>query len=309
MVLIYTISDTYKSQIVACLLNNLIAYTDYFLMPILIQTIQSFMKNLSKLFIALFFVAGSLNNSSAQTIEMGMVPDSSSALQFNYNRFLISDSDLSAFSGNYDFRYRHALNSKFNLLAELNFSHYDNSFAEADNALGNLFLGAQYKLSQKANKQSSVNFGLYIPTAGEEAVINAFTNIYDIPKYYQDVLTIHGSYSSFFYFDSGFRVGIQLGSDLSIPTEDDAEAELFAKYGLSVMYTTEINLYFQSEFLGYAIITEDDGFGDNSFHSYSFAAGHDFGSIRLAAAYKNYFDDLFIGDFNGVFGLQLMKDF
>ena len=52
-------------------------------------------------------------------------------------------------------------------------------------------------------------------------------------------------------------------------------SELFARWGLSLMYTTNSGFYIQSELLGVANITTDDGesFSDASFLNYIIGIG------------------------------------
>jgi len=234
-----------------------------------------------------------------------MVPDSISSLELDFTRLLISDFDQSLLSGNFNLQYKHVLDDKFNLIGELAFTNFNESGIDADRGLSNLFLGIQYKTSKKDHVKSALNVGVYIPTASEEAQNGGITNLFDFPKYQYKATDIYVGYSYYYHYSDGLRLGFDIGSDVSIPIGDNnGDTELFGRYGFSILYQTTSGLYLQSELLGITIITEDNGFDENSFHTYSFGLGYNGNKAGAGIYYRNYFDELFDDDFNGIFGLE-----
>ena len=95
--------------------------------------------------------------------------------------------------------------------------------------------------------------------------------------------------------NSDFRVGLHLGLDLSAIEDSVDDIELFARYGLSLMYDLG-DIYLMTEFLNLSIITEDDSFGDNSLHSLAFGLGYQGEVVSPFLSFKAYLDDD-LGDF------------
>ena len=214
----------------------------------------------------------------AQTIEMGPVPDSTSFLSIDYTRVLISESNQGLISGNFNLQYKTQINEKLNFIGEFTMLNEKEEGREADRGLSNAYLGIQYITTKYANSNSSINFGIYVPTATEEIGNGAFYNLFDLPKYIDKSTTIHFGTNSFFNVNNEVRIGFELGSDIVIPLNDEfdrEDTELNGKYGVSLLLNTAERIYFQTEFLGYANITKGDrSFNDSSFHTYAIGAGY-----------------------------------
>lgn len=263
------------------------------------------MKNLLLLSLTFLFTFFAIRPSFAQTIEMSMVPDSTSSFELDYTRLLIPDSDQSLISGNFNFQYKHVLDEKFNLIGEFAFSTFKISGFDADSGLSNIFLGIQYKTSKKDHVNSALNVGIYLPSASEEAQNGGITNLFDFPKYQYKTTDIHLGYNYFYNYSNGLRLGFELGSDVSIPIgENSGDTELFGKYGVSLLYTATSGLYLQSELLGISLISEDGGFDENSFHTYSFGLGYNGKKVGAGLYYRNYFDDFLSNGFDGILGIE-----
>lgn len=244
---------------------------------------------------------------AAQTIEMSMVADSNSTIEIDHTRLLVSDAGQNFISGNNNIQIKHVLNNKFNLIGEVSYLYEKTDFF-TQNGFSNVFLGAQYKTSKKESVNSALNFGIYLPTANREVQAASLYNLFDVPKFINDGLGFHVGYNSFFHYANGFRLGFELGSDLIIPVGDssDEDPEVLGRYGLSLMYKTTSGIYFQSELLGVANITnEDEGFNDSTFHTYALGAGYNGSKMGAGLYYRNYFDELFEDSFNGIFGIEL----
>ena len=264
------------------------------------------MKNLTLLLMCICFNLSSVSFSFAQNIEMGLVPDSTSTFQLDYTKLLISDSDQSLISGNYLVRYKHVMNSKINFLGEANFNHFKQDSGDAANGIGNIYLGMQLKLNTKASVASSINAGVFLPTASQDAANGIFNNFYDVARYLDDTFGIQAGYTHYQYFEGGLRIGFELASLITIPTTDNLnDTELLGKYGASIQYSTDSGFYILSELLGILAITEDGSFDENSFHTYALGLGYEWDKLSVGVSYKNYFDDLFSDSFNGIFGVQL----
>ncbi|NNE14709.1 MAG: hypothetical protein HKN51_07010 [Saprospiraceae bacterium] len=265
-----------------------------------------------KYLVTLTFCCFILNsqNLSAQTIAMSMVPDSVSSLEVDYNRLFISDDDeLGFLSGSYNFQYKGIINSFLNFIGELNYTYKNGeNFSGKESGLSNLYLGVQLKTTQTAKTKAGVNLGVYLPTASSSFFGSALSNYYDIFKFVEESTTISGSYNAYHYLDGDLRIGYEIGTDLFLPSDEFSDTELFARYGLSLIYTVNGSTFIQTEFLGIANITTDEfeSFDDSSFHTYSVGLGHHFtDKFNLGIYYRNYFDEFFDPSFKGIGGLEL----
>jgi len=243
---------------------------------------------------------------SSQTIEMSMVPDSNSTFEIDNMRLLISDQDQGIIAGNFNLQYKQALNSKINLIGELTYIKTDDPFAFDDNGFSNIYLGIQYKTSKSDDVDAALNTGIYLPTASQIIQLGSFTNLFDLSKYVYKSVGVALGYNRFKTFDGGLRLGFEVGSDVIIPTSDNgADVEVLGKYGGSIYYKTSIGIYLQSELLGLANITNEDGdFAESTFHTYAFGVGYTGTRLGAGLYYRNYFDDLFNENFNGILGIK-----
>jgi len=242
------------------------------------------------------------------TFDMQTLPDSVSSLDFGFRKLLFDENqvDQSALSGTYLLRYKHVFGDKFNGIASMNYNDFAVDGFES-NGIGNIYLGAQYKLTSNNDRASSLDFGLYLPTANEEAVIGAYSNITDFNAYFDIDFGLSASYRAFSNTANGLRYSYEVGinyfkSDQSFGADD---SELYANYGLSLGYNFS-EWYVNLEALGILILTEDDGFGDNSVHSLAGGFGYTGGRVIPSVFYKLYIDDDISELVNGVIGLNLM---
>ena len=243
-------------------------------------------------FLILFLFAFGFASAQLPTFNMMMAPDSTSTLEFGFRKpnFTTAE-DFSFLSGNYTLRYQHVINDRFNALASLNYVSIS-AEGESLSSLGNIYLGAQYKFIPTATRSSSIDFGLFLPTADFEALFGVYTDVYNLASYFDIDLGINASYRSFTKMESGFRYSYELGLDYFIGGDefDGDGSELFARYGLSAGYDFG-DVFFNAEFLGVYIITEEDNFNDNSVHSISGGFGYDGGKFIPSVFYKRLLDD------------------
>ena len=243
---------------------------------------------------------------SAQTLEMTMVPDTNSVLEYDYTRLLIADSGQGILSGNSNLQYKHFHNPSLNFVGEISIAHFNNEYDGTTGGISNLFLGVQLRRDHKANRFSSINLGVYLPTASEDSQQALFNNFFDYAKFIYKSVSFSAGYTTFKYNASGLRIGFELGAYVNIPTGDGIrDPEVFGKYGFSLLYEASPKVYLQTELLGTAILSEDGGFNDNSFHSYAFGIGYQWPKISAGLYYRNYFDEFFSDDFDGILGVKL----
>lgn len=264
------------------------------------------MKNQFLIIPILIFTFLSIKPLHSQTMEMSMVPDSVTTIELEFARLLSENSNVSIISGNYGLQYKQVINHKFNFIGKVNLFHFNSDFGSAENSVSNVFLGFQYKPDHVSDINSALNVGIYLPVASRDVQSGIFYNFYDFPKYVHKATDIHVSYNSFFNYANGFRLGIELGSDILIPVGDNnGDIEVLGRYGLSLMYLSNSGVYLQSELLGVANMTNDgQGFDDSTFHTYAFGVGYRGDEIAVGLFYKNYFDELFGSSFDGILGIE-----
>jgi len=211
---------------------------------------------------------------------------------------------LSALSGAYDLMVNTPIGGKINLLVELPFSSFSvNGFSES--SVGNLFVGLQHR--SDSTGKSSLTFGVFLPTAGDDAGSGALANFYEIQKYGADLLTL--------YFNYGYRsipvgaeggfFGFEIGPNLFIPTSEGGDTELFLHYGLSGGYQLR-QLAFLTEFTGLFVVTEEaDSFTDRFFPAINLGAQWTHGMVNPGIFYNLYLDEDLQDAVNGVLGIRI----
>ncbi len=252
-----------------------------------------------------------------QTIEMSMIPDNVSTFKLDHSQLLISDLDLKIFSGNYNLNVKQVINEKVNLLAGIPVLHFRVDNSRNKTGIGNLFLGIQFKKSKTDKIRSAVNVGVYLPTAsdpissrdrvlfGGQTEYGIRTNLFEFPKYPDKTITAQIGYNSFRSLSNKLRIGFELGSNIVVSKRySKTETDIFARYGVSLLYPKDKGFNAQVELLGSAILTQDGSFGLNTTHTYAMSLGYNWNRVGIGVYYRNYFDDLNI-DLKGVFGTQL----
>ena len=242
---------------------------------------------------------------SSQTIDMGMVPDSISTLELDFTRSIGSSSNQKIISGFYDLQYKQVLSHKFNFIGKVGYYYSGNSLGGSIKGFANVYTGIQYKLGNSDHRNSSLNLGVYLPTAEQLVQLAVFYDLYELPKFAYKITDVRLGYSSFHNYDSGFRLGYEVGSDIAIPVgENTNDVEVLARYGLNLMYKFTPEFYAQSELLGIATLTDEGSFDENTFHSYAIGVGYRGNKVGLGVSYKNYFDELFGSSFDGFLGVE-----
>ena len=92
----------------------------------------------------------------------------------------------------------------------------------------------QHKRKMKNHRSTTTSFGIFLMTACDDiAFMGLFTHFTGYYKHISDVLTLTGNFTYFKIQPQGFRLGLEIGPDLAIPTEDGRDTELLCHYGLT----------------------------------------------------------------------------
>jgi hypothetical protein len=215
-------------------------------------------------------------------------------------------SDLSTLSGIYDFSVNIPLSQNLNLVGSIPYMTFKfENFSES--GVGNIFIGLQTHSGFNKGKSSAGSFGLYLPTSGEDicGLFGAYTHFIDYAKYVTDLLTFYGNYSYVNRTPKGFRLGVEIGPDLVIPTGDGGDTDFLIHYGFTFGFQDE-NFAVLSELMGLVIITEEaDDFGDRFLHSLDFGFTYLRYNVKPGIFYKLYLKDDFSDIVEGVLGIKV----
>ncbi len=248
----------------------------------------------------------------SQTLNLQTIPSEKTQFGIIFDRALYnSDITLSTLSGVYQLYLNIPVSSKFNIFGNIPFINtsyeVDYGFGDYDydkNGFGNIFIGMQTNPEAGDNGRSIITFGLFLPTADEEASFNgAFTNYYDIQKYIPNSLGLYFNYAYHKTNTSGINYGLELGPNILIPTKgENSETEAFLHYGFSLGYQIE-KILVSAEFLGIAILTQDvNNFEDRLIHALNFGGQWKGETITPKIFYRIYLKEQFRDMMDGIFG-------
>ncbi len=270
----------------------------------------------SFLFCSIFI---SQNFISAQTLGLKAIPTDEMQFGFNFNKSFYSHYDnVSAFSGLFELNWNIPLSSKLNIVGEIpyintnyetnySFGNYNYNFKYSRNGIGNIFVGMQTKSADDESK-SIATFGIYLPTADEEAAYTAlFSNYYDIQKFVPKSFGLYFNYAHHKIFEGGFRYGFEFGPNIIIPTESGySETELFIHYAGTVGYQVN-KLQVNIEFLGIGILTQSvDNFWDRLIHQFGIGAFWKESFITPKIFYRIYLRDEISNMIDGILGIGVI---
>ena len=258
----------------------------------------------------LFFIP--VNVMLSQTLNLQQIPSKKTQIGFSFDRPVYNSKiSLSALSGVYQLSLNVPASSKFNIIGNIPFVNtsyeVDYGYGNYDydkNGFGNIFIGMQTNPEILDNRRSIVTFGLFLPTADEEAAHNLlFTNYYDIQKYIPNSLGIYFNYAYQKINSSGINFGLEVGPNILIPTKgENSETEAFLHYGLSLGYQIE-KILVSAEFLGIGILTQEvDNFEDRLIHALNFGGQWKGGIITPKIFYRIYLREEFREMIDGVLG-------
>jgi hypothetical protein len=251
---------------------------------------------------------------SAQTFNFQSIPNDKKQFGLTFDRPFYSDGIVDYSVSIYQIYINIPVSTKFNILTNVPFVHanyefnatpYNSDFNFNKSGLGNIFVGLQTNPETVNNRKSVISFGLFLPTGDEEvAPIGLFPDYYNLQKYIPNSLGIYFNYAHHKIVDEGFEYGLEVGPNMSIPTEGESgEVELFLHYGLKagvIVQKFSLNV----ELLGIGIITEDtEDFGDRFVHLVNFGAQWRGDLITPKIFYKIFLQDDLSDMFDGVLGL------
>ena len=267
----------------------------------------------SLLFILTIFAFNYLN---AQTFDLQSVSNNKNQFGFSFNKaFFSSDAEFSTFSGVFQLYFDIPVSSGLNIIG--NFPYINHSFHLKNiyigdynysaNGFGNIFIGLQTNNEAYSYKKSIYSFGLYLPTASEEASYpGLYADYYYISKYLIKRLGIYFNYAFHKIEPEGFNYGLEIGPDLSIPTGDNnGDTELFAHYGILACYKME-KVSLNAEFVGVMMISQDfDNFGDRFVNMLNIGAQFNLSEVTPIIFYKFYFKEDINQTIDGVLGIRV----
>jgi len=268
-----------------------------------------------KVFIIGFFSLLLLKTAFAQTFNLQSIPTNKSnfSLRFIHPK-MKTITDLSTFSGVYEFSLNIPVSSKLNFVSsipyitanyELDYGFFKHKFDEG--GAGNIFIGLQTNKEEINEKKSIVSFGLFLPSADENiSLFGVYSDYCNFGKYFPNVLTLYFNYAYHNLKPNGFRFGIEVSPNILIPTKDTGmESELYLRYGISTGYKAQ-QFLFNLELLGIAIISEDiETFEDRFVHSLNFGSAWIVDNIVPKIFYKIYLKDEISEIIDGVLGIGI----
>jgi hypothetical protein len=273
---------------------------------------KSFISTSVKVYL-LFLI--SFNIVYSQTLNLQTIPSKKNQFGFSFDRALYnSDITLSALSGVYQLYLNIPVSSKFNIIGNIPFINtsyeVDYGFGNYDydkNGFGNIFIGMQTNPEAIDNRRSIITFGLFLPTANEEASFNGtFTNYYDIQKYIPNSLGLYFNYAYHKANNSGINYGLEIGPNILIPTKgENSDTEAFLHYGFSLGYQIK-KILVCAEFLGIGILTQEvNNFEDRLIHTLTFGGQWKGEIITPKIFYRIYLKEQFRDMMDGVLGFGI----
>jgi hypothetical protein len=223
--------------------------------------------------LALIVLAASVSGSAAaQTYMFKSVPGETPQIGVRYLRpDFKHGSEMSVFSGIYDFRADLPINARWSIDASVPWSRWSSDEEDvSDDYIGNIYAGMQY-LRAEGDRTMVASFGAYLPTAEANlghVLLGAITDNIGLFKYIPDAWTFYGNFAWFDLREGGVRLGFEAGPDLVVPTGDnDSDTEFFLHYGLIAGFRAE-KFAATLELIGLMVVSEDyDDFGDRFVHA------------------------------------------
>ncbi len=252
----------------------------------------------------------------AQTLNLQSIPSDKIRIGFTFEKpFYPSNSNISAFSGNYELSCNIPLSSKLNLLLEVpyiytkyevnfSFDDYHYSYKYDRGGAGNVFIGLQTKPGIDNDSKSIATFGLFLPTADTKASYTGlFNNYYEIQKFVPNSVGLYFNYAHHKFYEEGFIFGFELGPNVFIPTKGMSDLELFIHYAATTGY--QINkLQINLEFIGIGIVSQSvNNFGDRLINQLGFGTQWKETFITSKVYYKIYLKEGLSNTIDGVLGI------
>ncbi len=264
--------------------------------------------------IAMAFSASTM----AQSIWTDNNAKSTIALEFNKPNFSESEG-LSFFSSTLYLTGEFRVSEAFSIVGELPFQHVggdEDGFGQSfsGNVIGNPYLGFKY---HPKNSSFSTALGLRLPIAPDDepaSFIGLFTDPVDrgFEAFVPNVMAIQGLVGFHRRSESGVAIIVNGGPSWWINTDSgndgfESDSELFLRYSTAIGYEGPV-ASISGGVAGRWLLTEDNGFGDNSFHELRFNAGLGSGKLRPGVYLKVPLDENVNDILNFTFGLKLLYE-
>jgi len=141
---------------------------------------------------------------------------------------------------------------------------------ESESGLGNIYFGVQKILNLK--RTTNLSLGLYLPTVGSERYLKEEIGItadtYHMIQYVQGV-TARATLAHNSIRQRRFLSGVEIGTDIFIPTYDGGGAELLLHYAAKGGYHFG-GFAAWAEFNGVMVVTTGGSVADNTIHKLVF---------------------------------------
>lgn len=262
--------------------------------------------------VAGFFVMLSVQTLVAQTFLFQSQAENRTKVGLRFLRpNFAGDSQLSTFSGTYDFWVNAPVgSSRLNIVGAVPFNAFSAENVDGESGIGNIYLGAQARLGNSTDMGMNISLGVYLPTASEKKedahFLGLVGNFHELQRSLPEVLTIYGNFAYHYRQINRGMFSFEIGPQLLVPTgELSGDAELFGHYGFAGGFPLA-NVAFFAELLGVFIVTEDfNDFGDRFTHALAFGAQLTTSQVRPGLFYILPLN----GDFNdfldGTLGLKV----
>lgn len=241
-----------------------------------------------------------------QTIFMKDFYKGKKSLTLDYNRADFDGAENKTFSGFYKLTYVHPVSEDYSIEGSISYlNNAYNDFASMDNGFGNIYLGVNKKYD---SGKSNLSLGIYLPTASNDVLLmNAI-----IPATYNMGLVntvgmmIRGNYAYHKVCESGLILGIEVGPDFFIATEENGSADDVIAYlhaAGRIGYKID-NFKIYGEITNYVNVTSDiDKFKNRFINNVGLGASYKVNDFEFGLNYKNTFEDY--PSYNNDFGVSV----
>ena len=265
--------------------------------------------------IAFCMVLISANLIFAQTLNLQDIPSDKIQFKLNYDKPFYNDQHgLSTSTNVLDLDFNLPVSSKLNIIWNIPYVFYNykydniySNYSYSKNGFGNIFLGAQARAYSSLNIKSIITFGIYLPTASEDAAGSGIAaEYYYFSKYLPNSLDLYFNYAYHRINTEGINYGIEAGPNLLIPTKSEGnKTELLLHYGIIGGYC--INKFlFSAELLGIMMVSEDiQDAGDRFVHLLDLGAQWEGNRISPKIFYQIYLRQEIRNSVKGVIGIGI----
>jgi hypothetical protein len=224
--------------------------------------------------------------------------------------------DMSTFSGTFDLYCDVPVSSKISIVGDFPFSAFSFKWRDSESGVGNVYLGFRNKMGSPERSFSSVELGMWLPTASEDEndlnALSIYGNYHELQRFIPNYVTVasKGSYHYRGGQGQGGMISIEAGPELLIPTDDNQDTQLFVFYGISGGYYTPDAVFligFEGLYLATAD-TDDWGLEDKWAHYLVLGAHLVDTKVRPGLFYMLPFDKDTEEVIDGTFGISFEVD-